>query len=79
KEDCAGRSQHKCGQCGKCLGIFEPCDCQDEVYQSNPIAMVPTALEKLYDELGTYKWVDKDAKWNHAIQAVRTHIKDQLV
>lgn len=78
KDDCLGRSQHKCKYCGKCLGLFEACGCQLTSVQSTSTTTSAPTLEDLYNDLGTLKWRGEDKGWNEAIEAVRKHIREKL-
>ena len=72
-----GRSEKDCKECGKRHSIFY--DCISTIHSVKPRPKAPTDLTKLYDELGTIKWIGVDKGWEEAIEAVRQHIKGKLI
>ena len=79
KEDCPGRSQHRCKYCGECHSVFAICSSHPSY---NP-GIIPDnskecTIESLYNELGSLKWIGADEGWNEAIEAVRKHIQRNI-
>lgn len=90
EDPCPGRSQYPCSNCGKCLGLFEVCLC-DQGFMTVPNTYdlpgtVTTSdgpitdskewtLIDLHEELGRLKWYDMD---EDTITAVRKFIREKL-
>ncbi len=78
-DECPGKSQSKCEYCGNCHSIFAVCNMnpnyQNGFTEVNTVE--PCELGKLYNELGTMKWLGSDV-WNEAVEAVRKEIANRI-
>ncbi len=79
-EDCPGRSQGRCEYCGNCHSVFAVCNMNPDYSDGiiNEPKKYHTDLNKLYDELGSMKWIGMDSSWDMAIDAVRKEIVKRI-